>query len=96
LTHPADTRKLTAMTDPRMQPWFGQHAGARYRCRVCRRFVRATDRGVCPSCGMPPPSFASVAPPAAAPAAWPRWLGRAVVICLNILALAAFLYVTLH
>lgn len=86
------------MSDPRMMPWFGQHAGARYRCRVCRRFVRATDRGACPSCGMPPPSFASVV---AEPVTWTdpavlrRRLGWSVAIGLEILALAALVYAAL-
>lgn len=85
------------MSDPRMMPWFGQHAGARYRCRVCRRFVRATDRGVCPSCGMPPPSFASRAQPRAPsdPAVLRRRLRWSAAICLEILALAALVYAAL-
>jgi hypothetical protein len=85
------------MSDPRMMPWFGQHAGARYRCRVCRRFVRATDRGVCPSCGMPPPSFASVAEPAPRtdPAIWRRRLRWSAALGLEILALAALVYAAL-
>ena len=85
------------MPDPRMMPWFGQHAGARFRCRVCRRFVRATERGVCPSCGMPPPSFASVAQPAASmdPAVLRRRLWWSAAIGLEVLALAALVYAAL-
>lgn len=85
------------MSDPRMMPWFGQHAGARYRCRVCRRFVRATDRGVCPSCGMPPPDFVSVAPSARGPEPTVprRWLRWSAVILLEIIVLAALIYKSL-
>lgn len=85
------------MSDPRMMPWFGQHAGARYRCRVCRRFVRATDRGVCPSCGMPPPSFASVAQPGDRidPAVLRRRLWWSAAVGLELLALAALVYAAL-
>lgn len=85
------------MSDPRMMPWFGQHAGARYRCRVCRRFVRATDRGVCPSCGMPPPDFVSVAPtvPRSEPTVLRRGLQWTAVILLEVIVLAALIYASL-
>ena len=85
------------MSDPRMMPWFGKHVGARYRCRVCRRFVKATDRGVCPSCGMPPPDFASVAQPAARAdrAVLRRRLRWSAAIFLEVLALAALVYAAL-
>jgi hypothetical protein len=29
---------------------------ARFRCRPCKRFVIATDYGVCPHCGLGPPN----------------------------------------
>lgn len=85
------------MSDPHMMPWFGQHAGARYRCRVCRRFIKATDRGVCPACGMPPPDFASVAQPAARVdrAVLRRRLRWSAAIFLEVLALAALVYAAL-
>ncbi|WP_428266949.1 hypothetical protein [Haliangium sp.] len=43
------------MFGSRTTPGFGRHAGARFRCRVCGRFVTATAAGVCPHCAVPPP-----------------------------------------
>lgn len=48
------------MLDPRTSSGIGKHPGARYRCRLCQRFVVATGHGVCPSCGMAPPTFTPV------------------------------------
>lgn len=88
------------MPDPRTFVWFGRHAGAQFRCRVCRRFVRATDRGVCPSCGMPPAEFTPVSTRVTGPERsgqrQPRWwravrwpgLGYGLLVGLPALALA--------
>lgn len=85
------------MPDPRTTVWFGQHAGARFRCRVCRRFVRATERGVCPSCGMPPPAFVSVtgAPDVEAARLRRRRLRWAAILLLEIALLAGLVYAAL-
>lgn len=48
---------LGSMSDPRMGHGMGEQPGARFRCVVCRRFVTATERGVCPSCGFRPPTL---------------------------------------
>lgn len=88
------------MPDPRTFVWFGRHAGARFRCRVCRRFVRATDRGVCSTCGMPPAEFTPVtrgagSRPPVVQGEPPSWrdlrvpgLGYAVLVGLAILTVA--------
>lgn len=85
------------MPDPRTVSWSDHHAGARFRCRVCRRFVRATQRGVCPSCGMPPPEFASVAGPVAVAteATRRRRLRWSAALLVEVAILAVLIYAAL-
>ena len=45
------------MSDSRTTHGLGQHPGALFRCVVCQRFVKATERGVCPTCGFKPPTL---------------------------------------
>lgn len=85
------------MPDPRTISWSDHHAGARFRCRVCRRFVRATQRGVCPSCGMPPPEFTSVSgrPDEAAVQTRSRRLRWGAILLLEAAVFAALVYAAL-
>lgn len=91
---------LDPRTISRVEHGSTHHAGARFRCRVCRRFVKATQSGVCPSCGMPPPHFASVAGPTG-PAAEEvartlrRRLRWGVILLLEGAVLAALIYAAL-
>ncbi len=67
---------------------------------MCRRFVRATQRGVCPSCGMPPPEFASVTRPApredeAAARVLRRRLRWGAILLVEIAVLGAVIYAAL-
>ena len=52
----------------------GEHPGARFRCVVCRRFVKATERGVCPTCGFRPPTLTPEGEPD--PRVWERVVRR--------------------
>ena len=52
------------VSDPRIPaPRERRASKARFRCRVCARFVRATEYGVCPRCGVGPPEMVDTAAP---------------------------------
>lgn len=66
------------MTDPRLPPERERRTSrARFRCTVCERFVRATEYGVCPSCGLGPPQVLHVEAPRRSPGAG-YWIGAAL------------------
>ncbi|MCG8422506.1 MAG: hypothetical protein MJE77_31715 [Proteobacteria bacterium] len=63
------------MSDSRTVHGLGQHPGARFHCVVCRRFVKATERGACPNCGFVPPTLTP--PGKADPRVWRRAVSKA-------------------
>lgn len=53
---------------------------ARFRCLGCRVFVRGTEAGHCPRCGLVPPTAIAL-PDDRLAARWPLWIAIAILAC---------------
>jgi hypothetical protein len=89
------------VSDQRLTSPRGPYPGSRFRCLVCRKFVHASEIGVCPDCGFVPPRLLplpSDRPPGRRVATIARlrgrplaWLIAALVAALAALAVGALL-----